>query len=73
MESVALECKFTAGLARYFEVFSFYKGYRLARWPQSQGLGFSILSGYIRRNSKTHCSSLLSVATDDTLTKSTWG
>lgn len=73
MESVALECKFTAGLARYFKVFRFYKGYRLAMWPQSQGLGFSIHSGYSRPNSKPHCSSLLSVATDETLTKSTWG
>lgn len=73
MEGVALECKFTAGLARYFKVFRFYKGYRLAMWPQSQGLGFSIHSGYSRPNSKPHCSSLLSVATDETLTKSTWG
>lgn len=72
-EGVAFECRFTAGLARYFEVFCFYKGYRLTMWPQLRDSGFSIHSGYCGPNNKPHCSSLLSVASDETRTKSTWG
>lgn len=38
-------------------------------WPQSWNLGFSIHSGYSRPNSKPHCSSLLSVANNETLSQ----
>lgn len=63
---VALECRSTAGLGKVLRIIPMW----LTMWPQTRDLGFLIHTGYSRPNNKPRCSSLLSVANDETLEES---